>query len=129
MLVFENRNWHRGLGEYDRDITFFGDEGTMVISSAGYKMYDMAGKLIGEGSGRGGEVDHIPNLLQAIRDGTPLNAGIDVGYRSTLLCHLGAIAYRVGRSLKCDPRRVASWATPRPSALGAEYEPGWEPKV
>jgi predicted dehydrogenase len=130
MLVFENRNWHRGIGDYDRDVTFFGDQGTMVISAASYKAYDMAGKPIGQGAGCGGEVDHIPNFLAAIRDGRPLNAAIDVGYPSTVLCHLGAIAQRVGRSLKCDPRTGRILDDPAAQQLwGRAYEPGWEPKV
>ena len=47
---------------------------------------------------------HIDNLIKAIRAEDPksLNAEIEIGHRSTLLCHLGNISQRVGRILTCD---------------------------
>lgn len=131
ILLFENRNWHRGLGKQEvNDILFFGDQGTMVLADTSYTIYDMEGKQVGQGSSRGGEVDHIPNFLGAIRDGAPLHAGIEIACASTLLCHLGTIAHRVGRSLKCDPRTGRILDDPEAQRLwGREYEPGWEPKV
>ena len=59
-----------------------------------------------------------------------LNAQIEKGHKSTLLCHLGNIAHRTGRTLNCDATNghilddqgaMAYWQR--------EYEPGWEPKV
>jgi predicted dehydrogenase len=131
MLLFENRNWHRGLGEYDdSDVTFFGDQGTLAMGGSGYKVYDMAGKLVGQGTGRSGDADHIQNLLGAIRDERPLNADIEIACTSTLLCHLGTIAHRTGRSLKCDPTSGRILDDPEAQKLwGREYEPSWEPKL
>ena len=57
------------------------------------------------GSPSVGDNEHIVNLLDAIRDDKPLslNAEIEEGHKSTLLCHLGNIAHRTGRTLTCDP--------------------------
>lgn len=49
------------------------------------------------------DVYHIDNLCDAIRKGTPLNADIVSGHKSTLLVQLGNIAQRVGRTLNIDP--------------------------
>ena len=73
---------------------------------------------------------HLLNFIDAIRKGTSLNSEIEEGHKSTLLCHLGNIAYRTGRAIHFDPaaRRIAGdgeamkfWAR--------EYRKGWEPKV
>ncbi len=52
------------------------------------------------------------------------------GHRGSALCHLGNIAWRLGRILVCDPQsgriqgdRQAARLWPR------EYRRGWEPKV
>jgi predicted dehydrogenase len=132
VLVFENRNWHRrGFeGETNADIAFYGTGGSMIVRSAAYTIYDMQNREIDRGGGRGGEVDHVPNFLDGIRHGSPLNADIETGYRSTLLCHLGAIAHRTGHTLHCDPATGHPLDCPEAESLWQrEYEPGWEPKV
>lgn len=132
MLVFESRTWHRrGFeGPQAANIAFYGDGGSLIIRGTAYTIYDMLNRKIDEGSGRAGEVDHIPNFLDGIREGTPLNAEIEIGHKSTLLCHLGAIAHRTGHTLHCDPTTGRIVDDPEAQALwGREYEPGWEPKV
>jgi predicted dehydrogenase len=49
--------------------------------------------------------DHIKNFTDAIRtrDSKSLRAEIQETHLSTSLCHLGNIAYRMGRELKFDP--------------------------
>ncbi len=110
--------------------TFFGEQGSLVITGGGYKVFDRQDKLIEERSGPSGDAEHIANFLAAIREGTPLNSEILEGHKSTLLCHLGTIAQRVGRTLRCrsedghiigDDEAEKLWRR--------EYQPGWEPKV
>jgi len=72
------------------------------------------------------------NFLEAIRGDKPLslNAEIAEGYKSTLLCHLGNMAYRTGHALKCDAKSGKVLDDPDAMALWQRaYEPGWEPKV
>ena len=116
---------HTGFGA-----SFHGETGTLVITGAGYKVYDLRNRLIKEETGPGGDATHIANFLNAIRNDEPLNSEIAEGHKSTLLCHLGNIAYRVQRDLKCDPTNghvvddkeaMSYWKR--------EYEPGWEPTL
>src|SRR3954447_26137177 len=59
-----------------------------------------------------------------------VNAQIEKGHRSTLLCHLGNIAYRTQRTLKCDPENGHIQGDEAAMAFWKrEYEPGWTPVV
>jgi hypothetical protein len=58
------------------------------------------------------------------------NADILEGHQTTLLCHLGNIAWRVGRTLNCDPKNGHIQNDAEAMKLWSrEYRPGWEPKV
>ena len=115
-------------------VTFYGTQGAMELDSNGkHRIYDQRGKLVNETSSAGlGDAEHILNFLTAIREDKPLelNAEILEGHKSTLLCHLGNIAYRVGRSLACDKKNGHIVNDPKAMALwGRDYQKGWEPKV
>ena len=50
------------------------------------------------------DVYHAGNFVDVIRGkATTLNSPITEGHVSTTLCHLGNIAWRVGRTVKFDP--------------------------
>ena len=85
-----------------------------------------------EVKGNQGDVEHIENFVAAIRNDKPLELNQEIlsGHKSTLLCHLGNIAHRTGRTLTCstedghiigDEKAMKLWQR--------EYEPGWEPQV
>jgi predicted dehydrogenase len=88
-------------------VGFFGDEGSMELDSNGaFKIYDKNDKLVEEGKSTSqGQPEHLQNFVDAIRTNNParLNQPILEGHRSTLLCHLGNIAYRTGRSVETNP--------------------------
>lgn len=115
-------------------VTFYGDKGTLDVDSGGnYKLYDRGDKVVDERTGAKYTNEwHIDNFLEAIRDDKPLELAAEIaeGHKSTLLCHLGNIAQRVGRTLHCDPQNGHISDDKEAMALwGREYEPGWEPKV
>lgn len=87
-------------------VAFFGDEGSLELDGSGaYRIYDRSDKLVEEGKSTSqGQPEHLQNFVDAIRTNNPdrLNQPILEGHRSTLLCHLGNIAYRTGRTVKCD---------------------------
>lgn len=116
-------------------VSFYGENGAMDVDQAGgYKIYDgPKDKLIREEKAASrGDNEHFVNLLDAIRNDDPgrLNSEIEIGHKSTLLCHLGNIAHRVGRVLQCDPQNGHITGDEAASGMWKrEYEPGWEPKV
>ena len=83
-----------------------------------------------EVSGRGNGAAHFANFLDAIREGNQLNSDIEEGQKSTLLCHLGNIAFRTGRTLNLDPKTRHIIGDKEAAALWSrEYRKGWELKV
>jgi predicted dehydrogenase len=105
---------------------FLGSKGFITLDHTGWKLYKSTGASIeGEasrGAGAGGQekyepgesgagdkqdtAPHMKNFLDAVRsrDYKSLAAEIAIGSRSADFCHLGNIAYRVGRMLKLDPK-------------------------
>ena len=111
-------------------VSFYGDDGTLENHGGGYKIFDLKGKLVEEKNGPGGEKDHIANFFDSIRENKPLNSEIQEGHWSTLLCHLGNIAYRTGHELHTDPESGHILKDNEAMKLWKrEYRKGWEPKV
>ena len=112
------------------DVLFIGETGSLAIGGGGYTIYDPKGQEVRRVDGPGGDTVHIVNFLDAIRGSARLNSAIDEGHKSTLLCHLGNIAHRSGRALRCDPKDGHILDDKDAAALWTrEYAKGWEPKV
>jgi predicted dehydrogenase len=112
------------------DCLFQGETGSLAIGGPGYVVYDPKGKEVRRQTGPGGDEVHIANLLAAVRGSAKPNSEIAEGHKSTLLCHLGNIAHRTGRTLHCDP--ASGKVVNDPDAMkfwAREYAAGWEPKV
>lgn len=111
-------------------VTFYGSNGSLALVDPGYKIYDPKGKELKQGTGPGGEKIHIQNFLDCIRSGKTPNSEIAEGQKSTMLCHLGNIAYRTGHTLHIDPKNGHIIDDEKAQALWKrEYRQGWEPKV
>lgn len=114
--------------------SFYGDNGALELDSDGtYRQYDRKNKIVSEGKGTGvGQKEHIENFVSAIRagDSSKLNQPITEGHKSTLLCHLGNIAYRTERPVVSDS--VTGHITgdeEQQSMWRRSYEPEWEEDV
>lgn len=111
-------------------VSFYGSDGSLTLGGNGYKIFDAKGKEIASGSGPGGDKIHIENFLDSIRNRAKPNSEIAEGQKSTLLCHLGNIAYRVGRTLRINQQNGHIVNDNGAQKLWSrEYRPGWEPKV
>lgn len=111
---------------------FYGDNGTtFAINNSAWTIYDSKGAKVSEGKGAGGgDVAHIGNFIDAIRGTAKLNSPIVEGQKSTMLCHLGNIAYRTNSTVICDPKSGKLIDHPAGEKLWKRgYRAGWEPKV
>jgi len=113
-------------------VEFYGEGGSLAISGGnGYSLYDLKGKEIEKKSEPGSDVPHFQNFLDSIRGLAKPNSEIEEGQKSTLLCHLGNIAWRTGRTIHFDPKTKKIVGDDEAVKLywARTYREGWEPKV
>ncbi len=123
-LVFEVRGLPTNA---EKDVKvgniFYGTEGYMVVNGDGFATYLGDKGEPGPKSTKSGG-DHFANFVTAVksRKREQLNGDIVEGHRSSALCHLGNIAYRVGQSLTFDNKTETFASNPKAnSLLGREY--------
>ena len=132
LYVFEQRDFtpYRMTGHrLDNDNIFYGDEGFMMIDRDGYRVFyrDQKGpssqrKWVDQGR-------HYQNFIDCVksRKHEDLIADIEEGHYSSLLCHLGNIAYFTGRRLEFDPRSETFPSdTQANELLHRQYREGFE---
>ena len=111
MLVFETRHWitpHEGMerspASNEVGVTFFGSEGYLQVYYFGYKTF--LGKKREPGPTATGKSTEYERFIAGVRSRRISDLGVDIedGYYSSALCHLGNIAYRVGRTVNFDPK-------------------------
>ena len=112
-------------------VTFHGENGSITIGNKDYTVRDRDGKVLEEQDGPLGDAEHRDNFLEAVRANAPddLNAEIGEAYRSTLLSHLGNIAYRTKSRIHCGDNGTILDNEAAAALWQREYEPGWEPVV
>ena len=130
-IIWEGRSCNlRGFEGTGFGIAFYGEKATLVIDGGGYRLVDAKDKEIEKQSGAASDTPHFQNFLDCIRSGKRPVADIEEAHKSTLLCHLGNIAYRSGGAIHCDPKNGHVIGSPQADALwGREYEKGWEPAL
>lgn len=126
-IAFEGRSCQpRGFEGSMFGIAFYGDKGSMIIDGNGYVIYDPKNKQVKKVTGPGADAPHLQNFLDCIKTGARPTADVEEGAKSAILCHLGNIAYRTGRTVNLDPQTHRIVGDPEAQALwGREYRPGW----
>jgi predicted dehydrogenase len=120
----------RGFEGASVGINFYGEKGTMAIAGNNCTIYDLNNKVVREIKGKHDDVLHFGNFIEAIRSGEKLKSEIEDGQKSTLLCHLGNIAWRTGHTINFDPAKNKIVGDKAASAFwGRAYRRGWEPKA
>ncbi len=130
-IVWEGRSFYKPIADDAPryEVAFYCEQGTVTLGSTKFAVYDPAGKKLEERTFAAGDVPHIENFLSCVRSGDRPNADIEEGHKSTLLCHLGNMAWRTGRNLDIDPQSHRPTDAEAAKLWGREYRPGWEPKV
>lgn len=116
------------------ECVFYGDNGSMAVSRDTWTIYDPKGVEVSKGKSSvagTGDKSHIGNFLDAIRGTAKLNSPIAEGQKSTMLCHLGNIAYRTNTVVRCDPKTGKLIDNPEGEKLWkrAAYRDGWTVKI
>src|SRR5262245_56004823 len=129
VLQWEGLSWSRPLAPMRGvGIELRGSKGSMLIDDGGCSTFDGAGKLTGKTGGSRGDAEHLQNFLDTIRGNGRVNASIDDGHKSALMCHLANVAYRTRQPLDIDPKtgHIPNTAT-FAKYWQRTYRPGWFP--
>lgn len=81
---------------------FYGTEGTLLVDMSGWKVYTKDRGIGPEVAASGGS--HEKNFLDCMRSRALPNSDVEIGRLSTMLCHLGNIAYRAGHPVNFDAK-------------------------
>jgi len=112
ILQFEVRHWmtNKEGAIDDGEVNtigniFYGNEGYLVVNGSRWRAF--MGRESKEGAGARIGGNNWANFIDAIRasDRSLLNADVEQGHMSSVLCHLANTAYRLGRTLRFDPER------------------------
>ena len=129
VLTYEMRIWspYPYYGESE-GAAVFGDAGYVVIGNSRWRAYDARARMIKEASGGDHTSDHVQNFIDCMRSRDKPTADLEtVGHPSSLMCHLGNVAWRVGRSVRYDPQTYAFPGDSEANALltRPEYRKPW----
>ncbi len=136
----KSRNGYNTYGA-GRGTIIFGSEGSVFVDREGYKLYNRNGNLTSESTGEsteggtalggGGDMStrHVVNFFESIRGKEKLNSPIEEMAKSTHMCHLANLAYRVNKDLAVDPKTGRTTDPDAQKLWKRDYEPGWEPTV
>ena len=107
VIQFEVRPWMTNKEDgVEIGNIFYGDKGYMVVNGySDYKTFLGKERAPGPAGNAGG--DHYLNFIEAVRarDKSKLNGPVETAHLSAGIAHLGNIAYRLGRTLKFDPKK------------------------
>lgn len=129
ILVYEMRLWSRPRmhGETEGG-SVWGENGHLVISNRGWRAYDAKGQLAKQGADDQGHSLHIRNFIDAVRSRRreDLNQEIASGHVSSVLCHAGNVAWRVGQTLHFDAKTETFAEKEANRFVGRENRKGYE---
>ena len=93
----------------------------------GWQAFDSDIREIASYPGRHPHAPHIDNFFDCVVSRATPNADIEEGHRSTVLCHLGNIAMRLGRKIRWDPETETCPDDPEATAmLRRPYRAPWK---
>jgi predicted dehydrogenase len=119
-LVWEHRIWAKtGLEGESFGVALHGEKGTLIFDKKGWHVKDGVEASHKEASGL--MTTHVKDFLDRVRDGKMPNADIEEGHKSTRLCHLGNIAFRLSKTLNFDAATETTGDKEADKLLGREY--------
>jgi predicted dehydrogenase len=137
----------RGAEDRPNGQAYYGTNGVLIADRLGYEIVPESEggrtpfRAEGGGSGktRGPKLErshrneeepttkHAHHFVRCIRDGEKPNCDALTGHRSSLIAHIGNIAYKVGRKLKWDPVKEEFTGDPEATKLlGRKARKPWD---
>jgi hypothetical protein len=105
VLTYEMRIWAGYPLHGEREgAAVYGDQGSVIIGNARWRAFDVKGQEIKQETGHYDDVRHAQNFIDCMRTrGRPVADLETVGHPSSMVCHLGNAAWRIGRTVRFDP--------------------------
>ena len=129
----------RGPEARDHGVAFHGNDGMLVIDRGGWEVYaetERVGrktnyKKVGlprQGAGNSDfHFEHVKNFIDSMRSRKPPNSDVETGHNSMIACHLGNIAFRLGRQIKWDVEKEEIIGDKEAQRyVTREYRPPWK---
>jgi predicted dehydrogenase len=114
-LIWEHRIWSKtGLEGEPWGIMLYGEKGTLVFDKKGWHVTD---GVMASDKTSDMELPHLRNFLDCVKEHRRPNADIEELHKSTRLCHLGNIAWRVSRTLRFDESTESIFGDPAAQKL------------
>ena len=109
MLTYEMRIWspYPHATARAEGAAVFGDQGYIVIGNGRWRAYGRKGEVIAKEEGGSYDDDEPRRRTSSTACAAASKPAADletVGHPSSLLCHLGNVAWRAGRTLQFDSR-------------------------
>ena len=100
-ILWEHRLWSsHGIEGRSSGVSFHGDQGTLVVDRGGWKVYDHNENITADASDL--LTSHVRQFVDCIKTRQTPAASLQVGQMASAMCHLGNIAYRLGREISFD---------------------------
>ena len=116
-----------GLDGTGFGVWLVGTGGSVILGGRDtWKRLDATGKVVEESPVEGGDAAHVADFLECVVAGGTPHADIVEAHRSTLLCHLGNIAWRTGGvvTTRAEDGHIVDDAVAA-AHWGREYRDGW----
>ena len=123
-------------------LDIFGSKGTLTLLRSGFQVTpEMAAvpgtkqrkPMIEPLSSTGGDLtgtlntSHARNFLDCVKNRQKPNADVEEGHRTAVMCHLGNISMRLGRSIRWDSASEQAIGDPEANhALSRQYRGPWK---
>ena len=112
--------YYNAKGELDRPHghAYYGTNGALFCDRIGYEIYPDNDKIIRKTHNTTDATSlHARHFIDCVRSRERSKADVETGHRSTIVAHLGNIAYRTGKKLKWDRAKEDFANAPEATAL------------
>jgi predicted dehydrogenase len=105
----------RGPEAREHGVLFHGENGVLVVDRGGWEVYPETDRIDKKNrlfkapgvprqsvSNPDYHLTHVQNFIDCVRSRKRPNSDVEIGHNSMIACHLGNIAFRLGRQVKWD---------------------------